>query len=137
MIDWPTIGGIAAATASGAYGWWQRRKRKLAERPDAWDGEERRQGDPKLDGRRLVVLLEESEVRMPQHWLQVIDARVEHKLSNAMAAPLLRLSALEHEVQRLRETFEQKADELGERMNTLSGLVQRLIGRTFPNAPLE
>lgn len=137
MIDWATVGTGIAGTIAGAYGWWQRRKRKRTERINSWDGEERRNPEPKLDGRRLVALLEEGETRMPQHWLDVVDERVVHKMSNAMAGPLLRLGGLESEVKSLRQSFEIKADGLGDRMTTLSGLVQRIIGRLFPNEPLE
>lgn len=157
MVDWASVGGTVAAVLGGAYGWWQRRKRKRTERPERpepepepepWDGEERRKPRAPLTGKKLVLLIEEDTAPLPRHWLAEVAGVAAHKVNGAMSAPLLRIEAVEQGLLDLRKELKAAGDGIRAEMREegkdtrnsvekLGTLVQRLIGRAFPNMPLE
>ena len=151
MIDWGSVGGGLMAVGAGAWGWWERRRRKRAQRAtaelEAWDGEERRHHQV-LTGRKVVVLIEEDTAPMPRHWLAEVAGVAAHKVNGAMSAPLLRLEAVEQGLRDLREDMKTEGQSIRAEMRSESAdtrksvekvgsLVQRLIGRAFPNTPIE
>jgi len=128
-MDWNAVGAAVAGLILGAGSIatpWLRAKARHRRAQQPWDGVDRRRRTERLNGHRVVALIEESAAPMPRHWATHVDERAAHKANNVIAPTVLLLSKLEEQVKSTNEAVED-----------LSRIIQRLIGRLLPGEPVD
>lgn len=131
-MEWDAVGAAAAGLILGAAAWLRERGRRKAA-TDPWDGHtERRHRPERITGSRVVALLEAGRSPMPRHWAEFVDARAQHKVSNAIAPLVLQMGNIEADVKELKGSI----DDVKENVETLKRIANRLIGRLLPDEPV-
>lgn len=78
------------------------------------------------EGREMISFFEETEAPFPRHWSTYVDSRIDHKLRNMLEVPMTKLRDVEGQVREVKKEVEKQ-----------TGMLNRIIGRLFPNEPID